>query len=96
MRFVICVALLGSCDDREADGLDKVRRAVCACHTAACAELAMKDVPTGEIKSTHRAQLVARDMLDCLARLHEAERPSTDPDAPSAPRTSDPASGGTP
>ena len=32
------------------------------------------------IKSTTRIQGLAREMIDCVARLQQAERPSTDPD----------------
>ena len=58
-----------------------IKAEVCACKTASCAEQAMKQVPKDTIKSTHRMQTIARDMIDCLAKLHAAERPATDPDA---------------
>lgn len=45
----------------------------------------MKDIPQDDIKASRKSQDVARQMLDCLARLYEAERPVTDPDAPAAP-----------
>ena len=95
---VICVALLfGGCGDREAATLDQVKQVVCACKTAACGEAALKGVPQSEIKSTHRAQVVARQMLDCLAKLYAADRPSTDPDVEAtSPQTSAPASARTP
>jgi hypothetical protein len=83
LLFVISVALgAAGCGDREAARLDKVKTAVCACKTASCAEAALKQVPQAEIKSTHRAQRIAREMLDCLKRVYDAERPTTDPDAP--------------
>jgi hypothetical protein len=44
----------------------------------------MKRVPQGTIKSTHRTQVIARDMLDCLAKLQAAEPPTADPDAEDA------------
>jgi hypothetical protein len=92
LSFVICVALVGGCGDPEVARLQEVKTAVCACKTAACAEAALKQVPQTEIKSTHKAQQVAREMLDCLAKLYEAERPNEDPDAadssaPAAART---------
>lgn len=94
LLFVISVALWGGCGDREVARLTEVKNAVCACKTSSCAEAAMKAVPQTGIKSTHRAQLVARDMLDCLARLYEADRPSTDPDAAAPPEA--PTSASTP
>jgi hypothetical protein len=81
LPFVICVALLGGCGDSEVARLKEVKQAVCDCKTSACAEIALKQVPQTEIKSTPRAQRLARDMLDCLAKLYDAERPTTDPDA---------------
>jgi len=81
--LVISVSVcLTSCRDREAVRLEKVKAAVCACKTASCAELAMKDVPQDDIKVSRESQDLARQMLDCVARLYEAERPVTDPDSP--------------
>jgi hypothetical protein len=81
MRFVISVALVVGCHDREVEQLEQVRDAVCACKDARCAEDAMKQIPQNEIRASRRAQLVAREMLDCLAKLY-SDKPSTDPDRP--------------
>jgi len=80
-RLLVILVALGACGDRDAARLEKVKAAVCSCKTSSCAELAMKDVPKDDIKATHRSQVLAREMMDCLAKLYEAERPSTDPDA---------------
>ena len=93
--LVILVALASACGDREAKQLEAIKQAVCACKTSACGEEAMKRIPQHDIKSTHKAQRVAQEIMECLDRLYEDERPSTDPDA-SAPETSDPASARTP
>ncbi len=93
--LVICVALLTGCDDREAAKLKQVKDVVCSCKDAPCAEAAMKQLPQGEHASSHRSKLIARDMLDCLAKLYDGERPSTDPDAP-APAPNPPAAARTP
>jgi hypothetical protein len=82
--LVVAVVLalgLAGCGERQVDALTKVKQRVCACKDVACAEAAMKDVPHHDVKSTHRSQEVARDMLDCLAKLYDEQRPSTDPDA---------------
>jgi hypothetical protein len=79
--FVICVALVGACDDREAGKLAQIRDEVCACKTSKCGETALAKVPKKDIKSTAKSQRIAREMLNCLAELYEAERPITDPDA---------------
>jgi hypothetical protein len=84
MRFVISVALVAAvgCGDREVEQLEKVRDAVCKCKDSKCAEDAMKLVPQKEIRAGRRAQLVAREMLDCVAKVYAAEKPTTDPDEP--------------
>jgi hypothetical protein len=78
--LVICIAL-GACGDREAARLEQIKDAVCACKTSSCAELALKDVPKDDVKASRRSQVIARQMLECMSKLYEAERPSTDPDA---------------
>ncbi|MBA3392236.1 MAG: hypothetical protein H0T89_06310 [Deltaproteobacteria bacterium] len=86
MRRVIVIALgLGvaasGCRDRELASLRDLRDEVCACKTAACGADAMKKVPQDKVESNHRTQQIARDMLDCLAKLYDEGRPTTDPDA---------------
>ena len=80
-HLVICVALaVGACGDRELKKLGRVRDSVCACKTVACAESAMADLPKGKVESTPRSQHLAREMMNCLAELYAAGRPSNDPD----------------
>jgi hypothetical protein len=93
--LVIAAALAaGACRDARLAELATLRDEVCACKTVACGEEAMKRVPQEEIRSDHRAQKIARSMLDCLAKLYVSDRPSTDPDA-EAPAPA-PASGAAP
>lgn len=86
-RFlVIWIALAIGCRDQGLSRLDEVRATVCKCKNALCAEEAMKVVPAMKVKPSPRSQKIARDMLDCLAKLHAADRPTTGPDeAPPAP-----------
>ena len=86
---VIAVALLAACGDKQVDQLTAIKKEVCACKTVACGEAAMKKVPHTELKSDRKMQRVARDMLDCLARLYN-EKPVTSPES------ADPASEETP
>ena len=79
--LVTLAACLAACNDHGAASLTKIKAAVCACKTASCAEQAMKLVPQEAIESTHRTQGIARDMLECLAKLQANELPITDPDA---------------
>lgn len=95
--FVISVALLcGACGDREAHKLAKIRDEVCACKTAQCADEALAKLPKKDIRSTPRAQKIAREMLDCVSELYKANRPNPDPDATTDPETPEGASARTP
>jgi hypothetical protein len=80
----ICLAILVTlvaCTDHSMERLTEVKRAVCACKDTRCADQAMNEVPKASIRTTPRAQAIARDIVECRARLEAAERPSTDPDA---------------
>ena len=79
--FVAIAVMLAACRDPGLDQLTAIKTEVCACKTASCAEQALKRVPQGAIKQMTRAQEVSRAMIECDAKLIEAERPSTDPDA---------------
>ena len=79
-----CLAILVTlvaCKDHDLETLADLKSDVCACKTASCAEQAMKRVPKDTIKPTRTSRTLAREMMNCLARLEAAERPSTDPDA---------------
>jgi hypothetical protein len=86
-RLAILVTLvgnlvaLGACKDQKIEQLDAVRRAVCACKDAACADRALTQVPSATIEATQRARVIAKDIMDCRAKLEAAERPTSDPDA---------------
>ena len=89
--LVISLALVACRDDREAR-LDKVKDRVCACKTAACGEAALKDVPQKDIVSNHRTQQIAREMLDCLAKLYHDQGGSDDDSGDDGDPASDPGS----
>jgi hypothetical protein len=76
--------LLGGCNDHGAAKLTKIKNKVCACASASCAEQALADVDKAGAVANHRTQAIARAMMDCLAKLEAAERPTTDPDAEGA------------
>ena len=76
------LALAGAaCGDPRLEELQSIRDEVCACKTAACGEAAKKRVPQDAGRSGHRAQKIARKMMECIAKLYLSDRPSTDPDA---------------
>lgn len=79
----ICLAILVTlvaCKDRDIERLTAVKRDVCACKDSRCADQAMSGVPQATIRSTPRTQAIARDIMDCRAKLEAEERPTTDPD----------------
>jgi hypothetical protein len=78
-RIAILVTLI-ACGEHDTERMTAIKSKVCSCKTASCAEQEMKVVPEQQIKSTSRIQGLAREMMDCVARLQQAERPSTDPD----------------
>ena len=82
LRRIAILVTLVACNDPDTERLTAIKVKVCACKTASCAEQEMKLVPEHAIKSTHRTQEIARELLDCVARLRADERPVTDPDAP--------------
>lgn len=102
---VIAVALLAGagCRDEALEQMRALKLEVCACKDVACGEAAMKKIPQGNVPSDHRTQAVARQLLDCMAKLYAKDQPVTDPDAEAEPAGSattpgsaDPASARTP
>jgi hypothetical protein len=82
LAAVLVLGLGGAaCRDPRLEELASIRAQVCACKTIACGEEAMKRVPERDVRSDHHAQQIAKAMMDCLAKLYVADRPSTDPDA---------------
>ncbi|HEY4243051.1 MAG TPA: hypothetical protein VGM88_24725 [Kofleriaceae bacterium] len=81
MVRVLCVIViaLAACEDHDTKQLEALRDEVCACKDADCAETAMKKVPA-TAKANPKTQNLAREMIECVAKLYAAERPSTDPD----------------
>jgi len=84
LAFLGTMLGLVACTDHGAGTLAEIKAEVCACTTASCAERAMANVSQRTIASNHRTQAIARDMLDCFAKLQDSERPSTDPDEENA------------
>lgn len=76
MRWLAVLLLVVGCDDRERSQLDAVRKEVCACKDVACADAAMTKIPKGDVHASRREQDIARDMLDCLAKLYDDAKPA--------------------
>ncbi len=83
MRALVIVATLAgmaACVDNSLDELQAIQHEVCACKTSSCGEAAMKKIPQRDVRASRESQAIARKVMDCMAKLYLADRPSTDPD----------------
>jgi hypothetical protein len=87
LLLVISIALAVGCRDQGIAHLEAIRGEICACKTPACGEAAMKRVPETKVKTNARSQKIAREMMDCLAKLYATDRPATGPDQAPQPPT---------
>lgn len=78
--LVIAIALAIGCRDKGIVQLESIRDDICKCKTSQCGEAAMKRVPEAKAKANPASQKIARAMMDCMAKLYEAERPVAGPD----------------
>ena len=63
MRFLVVLALLAGCENKELTQLERVKQEVCACKDVACAEAAMKRVPTGDIYQRITKEVGDKEMI---------------------------------
>ena len=80
-KLLAILVTLVACTDPGVEQLGAVKRDVCACKDTSCADQAMTRVPGASLKPTPRTQALAKEIMDCRAKLEAAARPSTDPDA---------------
>jgi hypothetical protein len=90
--LAILVTLV-ACKNHDVERLNDVKRVVCACKEASCADQALAQLETSAIPRSPKTQEVAKEIFDCRAKLEEAERPTTDPDAEGSNAPSPPAPG---
>lgn len=82
VRIAVAILVtLVACKNHDVERMESVMREVCACKDASCADHAMAPLEKAHIERSLKTQEVARQILDCRAKLEAAERPSTDPDA---------------
>jgi hypothetical protein len=77
VRWLSALVFVVACGETEVGKLEAVKRQVCACKQVACAETAMKALVKADDKTSHREQVIARDVLDCYAKLVDAAKPAT-------------------
>lgn len=82
MRIGLAILVtLVACKNPDVERLNDVKRAVCACKDAACADQAMVRLEKASIAKSAKTREVAKEIFDCRSKLELDERPSTDPDA---------------
>lgn len=83
---VLWIASAIGCKEDEIKKLEVVRDELCKCKDVACGEAVMTRVPMIAGAGNRRSQVVARAMLDCMAKLYAKARPETGPDATITPQ----------
>jgi hypothetical protein len=86
--LAILVTLV-ACKNPDVERLNDVKRAVCACKDATCADQAMAKLEKTSIAKSPKTRAVAKEIFDCRSKLELDERPSTDPDTEGPPAGSD-------
>ena len=73
MNWLSALVLVVACGETEVGKVEAVKNRVCACKDVACADAAMQALPQ-PAKASHREQGIARDTLDCYAKLVAAAK----------------------
>jgi hypothetical protein len=82
ITLVASVTLLAACRDAEVDRLTAIKDRVCLCTTSACADQALHEVALAPVEANRKTRKLAKDMLACVARAHEHDRPDDGSAAP--------------
>lgn len=73
------VIALAACRDAEVDRLGAIKAKVCACTSSQCADAAVKEVGAHAVASTRQTRRLAAEMLACVAKQHDKDRPADEP-----------------
>ena len=79
---VLALVTQCACHDPDVDQLAAIKDQVCGCHTSACADQAMRELTKHPVASNRKTQKLAREMLACVARAHDEDRPDDEPAKP--------------
>ena len=77
---VLWIACAIGCRENELSKLEASRDEICACKTVACGDAAMARVPVVPGAGNRRSQVIAREMMNCLAKLYDSDKPKAGPD----------------
>jgi hypothetical protein len=66
----LAAAILGGCRDEGVRALEATRERVCKCQDAACVNAAMDALEDRPTRHQRRAEGIAREITDCIARVY--------------------------
>lgn len=95
MKFLVLLLLAAGCKDEAIAALESTRDKVCACKTAACVDSAMDKLADHPTDKQHKAEEIAREITDCVARIY-SDTDAAPPPPDAAPGEPDAASAATP
>jgi hypothetical protein len=101
MRFAIAAALIvlaAACKDDAIVALESTRERVCSCTDATCVNAAMDAMRDHPTKDPRRAEAIAREITDCVARIYKQSdaAPPPPPESDAAPAPAAPLDATTP
>jgi entry exclusion lipoprotein TrbK len=80
--LVVVVALVAGCKDDAIEALESARSRVCECKDATCVNAAMDAMQDHPTKHQRKAEAIAREIMDCVARVYQQTDARVDePDA---------------
>jgi hypothetical protein len=71
VRAALAIAFLAGCKDEAIDALETTRDKVCACDGAACVNAALDALADKPTKHQRKAEAIARQITDCVARIYQ-------------------------
>jgi|SRR5687767_13377516 hypothetical protein len=99
MRFGIAAAMIvlaAGCKDDAIVALETARERVCSCKDATCVNAAMDAMADHPTKDPRRAEAIAREITDCVARIYKLSDAAPEPPPPPPSNDAAPAPPGPP
>ena len=90
MKVLVLLLLAAGCKDEAIAALESTRDKVCQCKTAACVDTAMNALVDHPTDKQHKAEGIAREITDCVARIYQqTDAAPPPPDAAPEPEPED-------
>jgi len=71
VKLLALLLLAAGCKDEAIAALESTRDKVCQCRTAACVDTAMNALADHPTDKQHKAEQIAREITDCVARIYQ-------------------------